>query len=64
MSKLLGAAAFTHALKEHGNGSMVNGVKRIANESRQQGFQQGVNYALQRLSLLERIVGHQITNKK
>ena len=63
MKNLRGAAAITHALKEHGNGSMVNGIKRIANESRQQGFQQGVNYALQRLSLLERILGRPITNK-
>ena len=63
MKNLRGAAAITHALKEHGNGSMVNGIKRIANESRQQGFQQGVNYALQRLSLLERILGRPITSK-
>lgn len=60
-NKLRGAAAITHALKEHGNGSMANGIKRIASESRQQGFQQGVNYALQRLSLLERILGRTIT---
>lgn len=63
MKNLRGAAAITHALKEHGNGSMVNGIKRIANESRQQGFQQGVNYALQRLSLLERILGRPIASK-
>lgn len=41
--KLHGAAAFTHALKEYGGGkSMVEGVKRIARESRDQGRLEGV----------------------
>lgn len=59
--RVQGASAFTHALKEYGGGkSMEAGVKRIAKESKQQGFQQGVNYTLQRMSLLERLLGYQI----
>ena len=63
IGRIQGASAFTHALKEYGGGkSMVEGVKRISTENRQQGFQQGVNYALQRLSLAERILGRQLNN--
>ena len=52
------AAEFTHALKEYGGGkSMADGVKRIAKESQQKGFQQGVTYALEKLSLIERLTG-------
>jgi len=59
--RIQGASAFTKALKEYGGGkSMADGLKRVANEQRQQGFQQGVNYALKRLSLIERLTGHQI----
>ncbi|MBQ8312959.1 MAG: hypothetical protein IJX84_07140 [Clostridia bacterium] len=58
MKTVKGAAMITHVLKEYGNGkSMVDGIKRIAVEQRQQGFQQGVNYALQNLSFVERLVG-------
>ncbi len=65
MSKkiLKGAAATTHGLKEYGHGiSMEAGLKRLQAESRRDGFQQGVNYALQRLSLTERILGRQLGN--
>ena len=64
IGKVQGASAFTHALKEYGGGkSMAEGVKRIAKENRQQGFQQGVNFALQRLSLAERLLGRQMKHK-
>ncbi len=62
--KLKGAAAITHRLKEYGYGrSMEAGLKRLAVESRREGFQQGVDFALNRLSLAERILGHQIKRK-
>ena len=56
--RIQGASAFTKALKEYGGGkSMEDGLKRVATEQRQQGFQQGVRYALNNLSLLERVIG-------
>lgn len=59
MGKMKGASLFTHALKEYGGGkSMADGVKRIAFEQRQQGFKQGIEYALQHMSLFERLLGH------
>ncbi|MGN0753513.1 MAG: hypothetical protein ACI4ME_03570 [Aristaeellaceae bacterium] len=60
MDKLKGASKLTHALKEYGGKSMADGIKRIATEQRQQGFQQGVKYALCKMSILERLVGHPI----
>ena len=64
MDKLLkGAADITHSINEYGgNNGMREGLKKIAADSRrsgqQEGFQRGINYALQKLSLLERIAGH------
>ena len=59
MGKMKGASLFTHALKEYGGGkSMADGIKRIAVEQRQQGFQQGIEYALRKMSILERLIGH------
>ena len=59
MGKMKGASLFTHALKEYGGGkSMADGVKRIAFEQRQQGFKQGIEYALQHMGLFERLLGH------
>ena len=61
---LQGAPAFTHALKEYGYGkSMYDGVKRIKSESKQEGFQAGIDFALHRLSLAERILGRKINRK-
>lgn len=51
-----GAAQITHNLKEFGHGSMKKGLERLANESRQAGRQDMINY-FQRLSLLERVFG-------
>jgi hypothetical protein len=60
---LKGAAVTTHGLKEYGYGiNMQAGLKRLRAESKREGFQQGVNYALQRLSLAERILGRQLGN--
>ena len=43
---------------------MLEGLKKMTIDSRragrQEGFQQGVNYALQNLSLLERVLGHRV----
>ena len=62
--EIQGAAAFTHALKEYGGGkSMAAGVQRIKKESKQEGFQIGISYALQRLSLIERVMGREIGRK-
>jgi len=48
---LKGAASTTHRLKEYGHGiSMEVGLKRLQAESKREGFQYGVNYALQNLS--------------
>ena len=69
MSKgLHGAPVITHKLKEYGFGkSMVAGLERLTKESRQagqrEGFQQGVQYALQRMSVLERLVGRQFRTR-
>lgn len=60
MGKLKGASMITHALKEYGGKSMADGIKRIAAEQRQQGFQQGVEYAMRNMNILERLVGHPI----
>jgi len=61
---LRGAAAFTHKLKEYGYGkSMEAGVRRLATESKREGFEQGVNYALQRMSVFERLIGRQTKNR-
>lgn len=50
---LKGAASTTHRLKEYGHGiSMEVGLKRLQAESKREGFQYGVNYALQNLSFL------------
>lgn len=51
-----GAAQITHNLKEFGHGSMKKGLERLANEYRQAGRQDMINY-FQRLSLLERVFG-------
>lgn len=59
MGKVKGASFFTHALKEYGGGKgMADGIKRIALEQRQQGFRQGMEYALQHMNLFERLIGH------
>ena len=61
---LKGAAAFTHRLKEYGGGvSMEAGLRRFGNEQKREGVQIGINYALQRLSLAERILGRRINRK-
>ena len=66
MGKLLhGAAVTTHNLKEYGYGkSMAAGLERLAKESRQsgqrEGFQQGFNYAMKNMSVLERLLGRRI----
>ena len=61
---LRGAAAFTHALKEYGNDiSMEAGLKRYGMEQKREGFQQGIDYALQKLSFTERLLGRQINRK-
>lgn len=66
MDKVLhGAPITTHGLKEYGLGkSMVAGLERLAKESRQagqrEGFQQGVQFALQRMSVIERLLGRQL----
>lgn len=60
MGKLKGASALTHALKEYGGKSMADGIKRIAVEQRQLGFQQGVEYTLRKMSIWERLFGHPI----
>jgi len=66
MGKVLkGAAAITHGINEYGgNKGMLEGLKKMTADSRragqQEGFQRGVNYALQNLSLLERVLGHRI----
>lgn len=61
---LRGAAAFTHALKQYGHGvSMEAGLKRYGIEQKREGFQQGVSYALQKLSLTERILGRRINHQ-
>ena len=58
---LRGAPVTTHGLKEYGYGkSMEAGLRRLRAESKREGFQLGVNYALQKLSLAERILGRQI----
>lgn len=60
---LKGAAAFTHRLKEYGEGvSMEAGLRRFGSEQKREGIQIGINYALQRLSLAERILGRQLGN--
>lgn len=64
-NELKGAAAITHGINEYGgNKGMQEGLKKMTIDSRragqQEGFQQGVNYALQNLSLLERVLGHRI----
>jgi|GEM_PF-3144496 hypothetical protein len=57
---LKGAASTTHRLKEYGHGiSMEVGLKRLQAESKREGFQYGVNYALQNLSFFERVLGRQ-----
>lgn len=56
---LKGAAAITHRLKEYGHGHMEQGLKRLARESQKKGFQQGVQYTLNNLSFIERLLGHQ-----
>lgn len=38
---LSGAAAITHNLKVFGDGRMQDGLKRLEDEARQQGIQQG-----------------------
>ena len=61
---LKGAAAFAHLLKEYGGGvSMEAGLRRFGNEQKREGIQIGIDYALQRLSLAERIPGRQINRK-
>ena len=61
---LKGCAAFTHRLKEYGGGiSMEAGLRRFGNEQKREGIQIGINYALHRLSLAERILGRQINRK-
>lgn len=60
---LKGAPVTTHRLKEYGHGiSMEAGLKRLQAESKRDGFQQGVNYALRSLSLAERILGRRLGN--
>ena len=62
--RVQGAAAFTKALKEYGYGvGMSEGIKRIAFEQKQQGFRLGVNYVLQQLSPLERLMGRPFKKK-
>ena len=69
MSRILrGAPVTTHGLKEYGYGkSMVAGLERLTRESRQagqrEGFQQGIQDALQRMSVLERLVGRQFRTR-
>ena len=66
MDKVLhGAPVTTHGLKKYGLGkSMVAGIERLVKESRQEGqlegFQQGVQFALQRMSVIERLLGRQL----
>ena len=64
---LKGAPAITHRMKVYG-GSMEGALTKLAKESKRagqrEGFQQGFNYALNELSLLERLVGHRIGGKK
>lgn len=63
---LRGAPLIAHRLKKYG-GSMQGGLERLAKESRnegkREGFQQGVQYALSELNILERIIGHKIGKK-
>ena len=42
---------------------MEAGLRRFGNEQKREGIQIGINYALQRLSLAERILGRQINRK-
>ena len=66
MSKALkGAASITHRINEYGGNKGMNiGLEKLSSDSwragKQEGFQQGVNYALQNLSLWERVFGHRI----
>lgn len=62
---LHGAAAITHSLKEYGLGKrMVAGLERLTQESRragqQEGFEQGIQFALQRMSVIERLLGRKL----
>lgn len=58
LGKMKGASLITHAPKEYSGGKNVgDGVKRIAVEQRQRGFQQSIKYAL-KMSIWERLVGH------
>jgi len=62
---LHGASVITHWLKEYGYGKgMTAGIERLAKESRQagqrDGFKLGVNYALTRMTVAERLLGRQI----
>ena len=60
-----GAAQIAHNLKVYG-GSMRGGLERLERESRnkgrREGFNQGMDYALHKLSLFERVFG--IRNNK
>lgn len=65
VKELKGSAKVTHSLKEYGNGqSMKKGIQRLMIESREagqrEGFQQGVQFALQRMTLLQRLFGGKI----
>ena len=59
---LKGAALITHNLKVYGNGRMQDGLKRLVQESKNEGFQQGIKYAMQSMSLRERLFGRYINN--
>lgn len=54
---LKGAAKITHNLKVYGNGRMEDGLKRLSRESQLKGFKDGVNYAMQNMTLAERLFG-------
>ena len=61
MGNTRGASSITHRLKAYSGGkSMRAGIEKLALEQRQQGFKQGVDYALRKLSLLERILGRRL----
>lgn len=61
---LRGSALFTHTLKNLGDGkSMASGLEHITRKARNEGFQLGVNYALTKLSLWERITGRPFKRK-
>lgn len=61
MENTRGASSITHGLKVYSGGkSMRAGIEKLAFDQRQQGFRQGVDYALRNLSLLERILGRRL----